>query len=196
LNHFTYSDFELLQAIRRNDEKAFAELFNRYWKNVYAIIFARVRSEEVTKEIVQDLFISLWNKRSTLAIDHVPSYLYAASKNRVINYVASQTVLKKHWDYYKTFIAAGTHVSENDVGLNELKEALEDGIEQLPEKSKKIFRLNRLDGKSITEIADILNLSEKAIQYHITQSIKKLRLHLKDYILAVIFMGYALCSVQ
>ena len=189
MNYSTYSDFELLRAIRQNDQKAFGELFNRYWKNAYAIVFARVRSEEVTKEIVQDLFISLWNKRATLTIDHLPSYLYAASKNRVINYVASQTVLKKHWDYYKTFIVKDSNVSQNDVDLNELKEALEDGIELLPEKSKKIFRLNRLDGRSITEIANLLNLSEKAIQYHITQSIKKLRLHLKDYILIAVVVA-------
>lgn len=183
LDFSTYTDHELLQAIQQHNEKAFAALFNRYWRTVHADTFARVRSEEVTKEIVQDLFVSLWNKRSTLSIYHLPSYLHAATKNRVLNYFESQNVLRKHWEYYKSCIPANENVTENDVDLNELMEALEDGIEQLPEKSKTIFRLNRLDGRSIPEIANVLNLSEKAIQYHITRSLKKLRLHLKDYIL-------------
>lgn len=183
MNLSTHTDCELLEAVRQSDENAFAELFNRYWKKVHTITFARVRSEEITKEIVQDLFISLWDKRATLSINHFYSYLYTATRNRVLNHIAAQAVYKKHWDYYKTFVPENSNVTENDVELNELMAALENGLEHLPEKSKRIFKLNRLDGRSIPEIANILNLSEKAIQYHITQSTKKLRLHLKDYIL-------------
>jgi RNA polymerase sigma-70 factor (family 1) len=189
LDFTTHTDSQLLKAIQQNDEQAFAELFHRYWENTYALTLARIRSEEVTKEIVQEIFISIWKKRSTLSIDHVPSYLFVATKNRIINYIASQTVLRKHQDYYNSFVPANANVTDNDVELNELMEALAYGIDQLPEKSRTIFKLNRMDGRSIWEIANILNLSEKAIQYHITQSIKKLRLHLKDYILAIAFYG-------
>jgi RNA polymerase sigma-70 factor (ECF subfamily) len=66
--------------------------------------------------------------------------------------------------------------------VNELMEVIETGMNQLPEKSKKIFKLHQFEGQSIAEIASSLNLSEKAIQYHIRQSSKQLRLHLKDYI--------------
>lgn len=181
------SDQELLHAIRDNDEKAFAELFRRYWKYVYAITYKRIRSEAVTQEIVQDLFISLWVKRATLSVEHLRSYLYVGVKNKVLNYVVSQNARRKHWDYYKQFIPAHDIVTDNDVELNELMNFIEDGIEHLPEKSKKVFKLNHLEGRSITEIADILNLSEKSIHYHLTQSIKKLRLHLKNITLALLF---------
>jgi RNA polymerase sigma-70 factor (ECF subfamily) len=186
----TYSDDELLSAIRQDDEKAFAELIKRYWKSVHAMAYARVRSLDVTQDIVQKLFISIWDKRATLSIRHLPSYLNTATKNRVLNYIDSQLTHRKHWDYYKQFISHQEDVTEHDVQVNELMEALECGMNELPEKSKKIFRLHQLEGVSISEIARSLNLSEKAIQYHLTQSTKRLRLHLKDYMFTIC----ALCT--
>jgi RNA polymerase sigma-70 factor (family 1) len=188
LSYATYTDLELLEAIRRDDEEAFTELFKRYWKKVHDMAYPRVRSEEVTAEIVQDLFVALWDKRASHSITHVPSYLYSAVKNKALNYMAAQVVRKNYWEYCKKFFLDRDNVTENTVAFDELMEAIETGIEHLPEKSKKVFRLNRLEGRSIPEIADTLNLSEKAIQYHLTQSLKKLRLHLKDYIISVSVM--------
>jgi RNA polymerase sigma-70 factor (family 1) len=181
----TFTDSELLHAIQQNDERAFAELFKRYWKKVHSLTYKSVRSEEAAQEIVQDLFISLWTKRASLSINHLPSYLYSAVKNRALNYIESQMTRRRHWDYYKRFIPVQDAVTENDVELNELLGAIENEIEHLPEKSKRVFKLNVLEGHSITEIASTLNLSEKAIQYHLTQSIKKVRFHLKNFILVV-----------
>jgi RNA polymerase sigma-70 factor (ECF subfamily) len=66
---------------------------------------------------------------------------------------------------------------------------VEVAVSRLPEKSQQVFRLNRLEGKSIREIANLMKLSEKAIEYHLTKSLKELRIHLKDFILALfIFM--------
>jgi RNA polymerase sigma-70 factor (family 1) len=185
LSDATHTDDALLCAIRQDDEKAFAELFKRYWKKAYVMAYARVRSEEVTQEIVQDLFINIWDKRKSLTISHVPSYLYAAVKNRILNYLESQGIRRKHWEYYKNFIPAQDIVTEKQVGLNELMGAIENGLEGLTEKSKKVFQLSHLEGRSITEIAEMMHLSKKAIQYHLTQSTKKLRIHLKNYIILV-----------
>ncbi len=182
------SDRELLRAIKNNDEKAFAELFNRYWQYVFTITYQRIQSEEVTKELVQDLFVCLWDKRTTLSIEHLPSYLYICVKNRVLNYVASRNIRKKHWDSYKSFIPEQDIVTDNDVELNELMKCIEEGIDHLPEKSKKVSQLSLLEGRSITEIAVLLNLSEKSIYYHLTQSIKKLRVHLKYITLLLFFL--------
>jgi len=179
----TYTDCELLAAIRNDDEKAFSELFKRHWRRVHAMAFSKVRSKEVTEEIVQDLFTSLWDKRGSLSINNLPSYLFTAVKHRALNYIESQLVQKKYWDYSRRSIPQQEEATET-FEFNELMEALETGMDHLPEKSKRVFRLNRLEGHSVHEIAGILNLSEKAIQYHLTQSLKKLRFHLKDYFLA------------
>lgn len=185
----SYSDEALLEAIRKDSEPAFAELVKRYWKSVHNMVYSKVKSLDVTEEIVQNLFISIWDKRASLSIKNIPAYLHAATKNRVINYIHSQLTYRRHWEYYRQFIVQDENVTENDIQMNEIMEALECGINGLPAKSKKIFQLHQREGLSIAEIASSLNLSEKAIQYHLTQTTKRLRLHLKDYMLtAFVFL--------
>lgn len=150
--------------------------------------YARVKSQAVTEEIVQDLFISLWDKRATQSIRHLSSYLYQAVKFKVLNYIDSRMVEEKYWNYYKTFVPNEENATDMAVAYNDLMEAIEQGMQQLPEKSQKVFKMNRLEGHSIPEIANLLNLSEKAIQYHLTQSVKKLRVHLKNYIFSLVVL--------
>src|SRR5690606_3705051 len=92
---------------------------------------------------------------------------------------------EKYWDYYQRFIPQMENSTDMDVAYVDLMDAIEQGMQQLPEKSQQVFRLNRLEGHSVSEIASILNLSEKAIRYHLTRSVKKIRVHLKNYILSI-----------
>jgi RNA polymerase sigma-70 factor (ECF subfamily) len=182
-SYSAYNDQELVNAIRHDDEAAFAELFNRYGEIIYKMAFARVKSKEVSEEIVQNIFIALWDRRDGLSINNVSSYFFVAVKHRVLNFLETRIVQQKYWEYYKKFIPHEENETERAVEFNELLAAIEERMQQLPEKSKRVFALNRLEGRSIAEIARTLNLSEKAIEYHLTRSLKELRLHLKDYIL-------------
>ena len=179
------TDHELLEALGNDDRDAFRELFNRHWRAVHVMAYARVRSREVTEEIVQDLFISLWDKRSSQSIQNLPAYLFQAVKFKALNYIESRLVQEKYWSYYRNFIPQNEESTQSTVEFDDLMEALEQGLETLPEKSKKVFRLHRLEGWSVSQIASALNLSEKAIEYHLTQSVKKMRVHLKNYTLAL-----------
>lgn len=181
-DYSSYTDNELLAALRRDDEKAFAALFQRYWKKVHEMAYARVRSRQVTEEIVQDLFISLWDKRASLSINNLSAYLFTAVKYKALNYIESRLVFEKYWEYYRQFVPKHEDCTALMVEFNELMGAMEAGMEDLPEKSRKVFRLNHIEGHSIPEIARLLNLSEKAIQYHLARSVKKLRFHLKNFI--------------
>jgi RNA polymerase sigma-70 factor (family 1) len=185
-----YSDRELLQAIRNNNENAFSELFKRYWRKAFNMAYARVRSKEVTEEIVQDLFVNLWDKRASLSINNMSSYIYIVIKHKVLNFIESQAVQRKYWDYHQTFKLQQEDATERTVEYNELMHVIEEGMGYLSEKTKKVFRLNRLEGRSISETADLLKLSRKAAQYHLTRSLKEMRLHLKDYILSVAAIFY------
>jgi RNA polymerase sigma-70 factor (family 1) len=183
-----YSEEKLLEAIRQNDEKAFAELFNRYWRKAHVIAYSKVHNKQVTEEIVQDLFMTLWDKRATLVIHNINSYICTSIKNKALNYIESCIVKQKYWEYYKAFVPQAESSTEKMVEYNELMEAIESGMEHLPKKAKRIFQLNRLEGRSISEIAKLLNLSEKAIEYHLTTSVKHLKLLIKD---SIVILCYA-----
>lgn len=182
----TYKDIELLDAIRNDDQAAFSELFARYGKVVYRMAFSRLRTRVAAEEIVQNLFISFWDNRHSLSINNFSSYFYIAVKHKVLNIIEARLVQKKYWEYYKAFIPHDENATERAVEFNELLAAIEERMKHLPEKSKEVFKLNRLEGHSIAEIASALNLSEKAIQYHLTRSLKELRLQFKDYIVSLL----------
>jgi RNA polymerase sigma-70 factor (family 1) len=176
------TDEELLSFLRKDDERAFAELFERYWKKARAMAYSRLSSEEITKEIVQDVFSSLWERRKTLHILNFSFYLSSAVKYKVINHIKHEAIHNRFTEYYKNFVTINAEQTLESVTGNELNELLESGLRKLPEKTQRVFRMSRFEGRSVLEIASSLNLSEKAIQYHISRSLRELRFYLRDFI--------------
>ena len=187
-----YTDQELLALIRKDDDEAFAELYNRYSPRVRALAFSKVNSIEATQEIVQEIFSGIWERRDSLSIEAVPNYLAVAVKYRAINYIKSQLAFRKYSNLYKAFVKVSEEETMETVQFHNLTEAIEESVQKLPEKTQLVFRLNRMEGKSIAEIAIKLKLSEKAIKYHISRSIKELRFHLKEFLILltmILFVG-------
>ena len=187
-----YTDQELLALIRKDDNEAFAELYSRYSSKVRALAFSKVNSIEATQEIVQEIFSGIWERRDSLHIEAVPNYLAVAVKYRAINYIKSQLAFRKYSNLYKAFVKVSEEETLEAVQFHNLTEAIEESVQKLPEKTQLVFRLNRMEGKSIAEIAIKLKLSEKAIKYHISRSIKELRFHLKEFLISltmILFVG-------
>lgn len=184
------SDEQLVCMVRDGNEDAFAELFHRHWDNVYKMVYSRLRERSVTEGMAQEIFMKFWDKRSKLEIDNFSAYLYSCVKHRCINYIESKITRKKHWKHYSGFLPKQDDSTSGTIALNDLREALEKGLNNIPNKSKIIFQLNRLEGQSVKDIAGQLNLSEKAIQYHLTKSVKELRCYLKEFLsFAFLFLG-------
>jgi RNA polymerase sigma-70 factor (ECF subfamily) len=180
-----HTDEELLRQLREGSKDAFEAIFNRYWNSLYRIAYARLKSHEDAEEIVQELLASLWKKRSELLISNLDQYLFVSVKRRVISAIRQRITHEKYWEYYKHFLPEGTTITDEVVEYNDLHTAIEKAMQHLPEKSQQVFRLNRLQGLSIAEIAENLKMPRRTIEYHLTRSLRELRLHLKDFILFV-----------
>jgi RNA polymerase sigma factor (sigma-70 family) len=180
------TDDEILSLVKQDDEKAFAELFDRYWKKIHVIAYSKLRSRASTQEIVQDIFFDLWQRRHSLQVTNFASYMNVSVKYKIINHF-KRVLIKERYDHFISIngIKSGEETLKV-VEYNELVEALEKVLHKFPSLTQTIFRLNRLEGKSISEIARSLDLSEKAIQYHITKSVKELKLHMKHFLSFVI----------
>jgi len=174
---------DLLTALRTGDQHAFSVIFKRYWYHLYSLAYNKVQSHEVAEEIVQDLLVTLWEKRNVLLITNLSHYLNVSLKNRCIDHIRRNATKEKYWHYIKSYFPVME--VEEEVIAHELEEALEKGIAQLPEKSRMIFKLNRLDGLSNSEIAVRIQLSEKSVEYHITKSLKQLKRYLKDFVVSM-----------
>jgi RNA polymerase sigma-70 factor (ECF subfamily) len=176
-----YSDEELWKEIQQDNDRAFDELFERHWKRIHVFALNKTKSKEATADIIQDLFSSLWQRRHAVEVSNVFSYLNAAAKYKCIDFITSEIEVRRSWEYFKKCIPEIEETTLQAIEFNDLMNTLEKSLDQLPEKSKQIFTESRFGGKSVRELSRIFNVTEKGIEYHITQSLKVLKLHLKDF---------------
>lgn len=182
MDYRIFADEVLLKFLSISDERAFKEIYIRYWKGLYYSAFNKTNSKEVAEDIVQSVFAHLWEKREKQSIQNISAYLNTAIKYQVINYIKSTISKKSHL----TAIGEKEKKEENNTDMlllvQELNTAIDKAIGQLPQKTQTVFRLSRFEEHSNKEISRIMDLSEKAVEYHITQSLKILRFYLKDFI--------------
>jgi RNA polymerase sigma-70 factor (family 1) len=180
------TDEILVKLLKGGDEDALKEIYNRYWRPCYLHVIRKIRLNEAAEELVQNLFVSLWERRDTAQVSNLQAYLHAALKYQIITYIRASVVREKYLRSVKLQGAeadpAKPSEAESVLLLHELSGAIETAVVQLPEKSRLIFRLSRFEHRSNKEISQSMAISEKAVEYHITQSLKLLRLHLKDFI--------------
>jgi len=183
LQYSLWPDTALLDALQTGDEGAFGEVYKRYCYRLFTVAYRKLKSREVAEELVQDLFATLWSKRAEAQIQHLESYLFSALRYRIINYVKAQRVRAGYKLYCRVAQSDATSNTEEQLAHQDLHTALSAGLDRLPEKSREVFRLSRLEHHTVPEISGRLHLSEKAIEYHITKSLKLLRGYLQDFLL-------------
>jgi RNA polymerase sigma-70 factor (ECF subfamily) len=181
------ADLELVMHLRAGKHEALTELFRRYWQPLYFTAFYKLKSHELAEEIVQELFTQLWDKKDRLFVNvdehfNLKTYLNRAVKNKVLNHIRRLVYDEKYWHYCKTHLPASESSTHELAEYNDLEEKLHTAMEQLSGKTKEIFVLHKLKGIPVGQISRDLNLSEKAVGYHLTKSVKELRSHLKDFI--------------
>lgn len=174
VRYSSYDDAMLLRLLQQSDERAFTEIYNRYWKRLYAIAWHHYPSRETAEDIIHDIFSAIWRRREMLDIQSLPNYLATAVKHRVFNEVAKQQ--RKEFS-----IAEGT--AENLADFRFTMEMVHQEINRLPEKSRIVFQHSRLQGKPNKQIARELNISEKAVEKHISKALKILRAQLHSFLL-------------
>lgn len=181
------SDLDLITALRAGRHDALTEIFRRYWRTLYLDAFQKLRSHELAEEIVQELFTELWDKRQNLISGpadtlNLPSYLHRAVKNKVLNNIRRKVYDQKYREYCIHHLSPSENATHELAEYNELQDKLKTAVDQLSDKTKEIFVLHKLKGVPVVQISRELNLSEKAVGYHLTKSTKALRVHLRDFI--------------
>jgi RNA polymerase sigma-70 factor (ECF subfamily) len=155
---------------------------------MFLIAYRRLKDKEVAKELVQDIFLKLWKNKATLQIKQLEHYLYSATKYAIIDYIRTCITQDKYNKYYQVFVSAMDSNTEDTIAFNDLLTTVNHGLITLPEKSRQVFTLNRLENWPVSKIAIHLKLSEKAVEYHLTKSLKIIRAYLKEYMLLVFML--------
>lgn len=173
------SDEQLLAHLAADDQHAFEELYQRYSLALFSYAMKRIRDKAASEEIVQELFVSLWERRSYLShVTNVKAYLYAAVRHRVANYIAHGIIRVKYAKHYEAFAARTENPTEEKMNVLDLNATLERSLASLPENCEKVFRMSRMEHLTIPEIAAKTNLNPRTVENYITQALKHLRQNL------------------
>ena len=182
------SDELLVKLLRVDDRGAFEEIYRRFWKLLFKTAQYKYQDTETIEELLQEVFLSLWEKRAIQTIENLSAYLHSSLKYQLIDQYKRQLLAEKHRDFVlaKTWMAQQSE--QTDLDFQEIMRIFEQAMQQLPEKTRQIFTLSRLEYKTTREIAETLNMPERTIEYHITQSLKLLRVALKDFLTIAIIL--------
>lgn len=170
---------EWIEALRTGNEKGFEQIYQKYWTKLFSVAYNYTRSRETSQEIVQEIFVSLWVNRETLkAQATLQAYLFGAIRNKIYDHLDKQAVRSKHQLFISQQQTAAANVTEQHVAYSELQELVQEQIQSLPDTTRQVFQLSRVNGSSIPEIATELQVSVKTVEYHLTKALKHLRLRL------------------
>ncbi len=136
---------------------------------------------DIAREIVQDFFVKLYEKRHNLSVEtSVKSYLYRSVYNCCLNYLNQRSIQDKHLKSIDLERVDEDNL-ESEISSVELQYRIHQVIEELPARCRKIFKMNRLEGIKNEEIATQLNLSKRTVETQISKALKILRKRLSDY---------------
>ncbi len=168
-----YTDQELVALLKQGNHPAFTELFNRYWNRLLAIAYNHTRDKSDAEEIVQQVFISLWDKRNEMEISQPERYLATAVKFTVFNnYYRKQ---KRTAALIGRMPFQEAYEIEDEILARFLKEQIDNIVTTLPEKCRLVFKYSREGGMKNREIADEMGISEKTVEAHLGKALKVIK---------------------
>lgn len=177
-----YSDQQLTALLQTGDEKAFTEIYNRYWQRMFVLASRKLYDLDEAGEIVQNIFISLWERRARLEIDGpLSAYLSVCVKYRIINALDKHYVRKRHAAHFMAPVTSNS--TEEWLDFEETRVRLAKLVADMPEKCRMVFTMSRDKGMTQKQIAEALNISEKTVEAHLGKALKTLRAGLRTYLL-------------
>lgn len=186
-----YSDLELVSLISLDDGLAFAEIYQRYRGVLFLHAYRILGNEEEAKDVLQELFTTVWDKRNSLALKtSLSAYLYTSIRNRIFDYLAHKKVEEKYISSLARFIEEGECVTDQQVRERELGELIEKEIASLPPKMREVFELSRKENLSYQDIARELNISDKTVKKQVSNALHILREKLDIAFIMTVFMPF------
>lgn len=166
----------LFHKVKAGDKEAFGMLYHQTWRDLFDLAFTKTKDEDEAKDIVQDIYIRLWENRERLNIwENVEGYLFLATKREVIRRLQTALQTTQRQELYKEAIEDISLAVDDLLLAKELHLKWEAEIAKLPQKQREIYSLHYLLAYSITEIASELGIAEQTVKNQLVSANKKIR---------------------
>lgn len=179
-----YSDFfdnELLSLLKSGDENAFTEIYNRYWKTLYALAYNRLRDIQIAEDIVHDVFSSLWKNRGQSEINNLPAYLATAVKYLTLIHVRKYQSQTSFSDIPEELSIAVSFDLLESIHNRKMLALLKEEVEKLPDKCRLVYKYRKEEHKSVKEIADELKISTSTVENQLNKALNRLKIVMKNF---------------
>lgn len=186
-NYPIYTDDQLLKQLYESDERAFAEIYNRYWKPLYTSAHNILQVKEAAQDVVQEVFISLWKRREAIQVDVLQSYLHQAVRFQVFKAIRAE---KTDQQFFSRLARISKDILiEDPVLFKELESLYQQLILSLPPDEQEIFLLHRDGGYTYKQIAEQKNISVKTVEKKMSHALREMRFGMDDA-MAVMVVAY------
>ncbi len=176
-----HTESELLSLMKEGSSEAFDEIYERYWLKLYCEAYRRLRSEDDAKDLVQDLFFTLWIKKEVLVVKKsLGAYLFTAVKHRILNFIAANAIKAEYLESLSMVIRNSENSQYDKIIADDLEVFLDRRINNLSPKVKEVFLLSRKENLSVKEIAIKLNVSDQTVKNQLTKALKDLRSYIES----------------
>lgn len=190
-----FNENQLLRRTAAGDEQAFRSLFEQYADAIYGVAFCYTKSATAAEELVQDIFVKVWQKREALpALDRFDNYLFIISRNHILNYFRTQKRRRLfHIRVLQHFRETETRNPETDLLFKESQWLIDRAVRELPVQQQRVYELRRERGMSLDEVARQMGISRNTARNHLNQALKNMRKYLEMYSDGVVFLLCASC---
>jgi RNA polymerase sigma-19 factor, ECF subfamily len=176
-----YTDETLLDLVAGGDKDAFTMLYRRYWQSLFASAARALRSKTDAADLVQDIFLSIWNRRHELNITgSLAAYLQTSVKYSVIKYIEKNITRRDYLILLTEMLVSYQPPDvESQLQIKELQNVIYSAVEQMPHKMREVYRLSRQHHLSHKEIADRLGISDETVKKHIQHALQIIKTAIK-----------------
>ncbi len=166
--------------LKKGDTKAFKYIFEYYFEKLVGYSYKITKDKDVSKDIVQELFIKVWKNKSKIKEEFIEPYLYKSTYNSSLNYIRNQKKFEQIIPYSKV---DSVLINEDNSFIKEDKrmDLLKSAISQLPRRCKEIFLKTKLQNLSYKQTAIDLNISEKTVERQVSIALKKIRTFINNF---------------
>jgi RNA polymerase sigma-70 factor (family 1) len=182
----TLDDKQLLDLLQQGDEFALAEIYERYWSKLYLQAYNVIRDRQIAEDIVQEVIVQLWIRRSVAEIASLKAYLYTCIKYQTFKALPTARAKTNLMQEHIAFVDdTGDLVMAKD-----FQQQLDIAVSKLPAKCRDVFNLSRKDHLSTKEVALRLGISPKTVENQLTIALRRIRFVLDSALVFAILIGY------
>lgn len=167
-----------------SDIKSYEELFRTHYGNLCSYANKYVEDLDAAEEIVQEVFVKLWENRNTIEINtNFQSYIFRAVRNSCLNLIKHINIREEYKAYNQQELERNQQNLEEEIHASELETRIREAIEQLPAERRKVFIMSRYEGLKYREIAEKLNISDKTVENQMGKAIKFMKEKISKYLI-------------